>query len=149
MPSSPSIWERFYQRFRAAVRPDPNATTKHSFEELLKNRPLTPYARAIKALTPPPPPAGVTIDWTQAPDGFHIWRYHEDKQVAVWLNGKNRTEEWGIVWEAMPAPTFGVTTDSKATMSEEEGRRRRAIKLAEQLRQTLPAAVAAKRKPRF
>lgn len=70
-----------------------------------------------RKLHPPPPPEGVVVDWDQAPEGFHIWKYDAEKGYAVWLNGKSKIEEWGQVWEAREAPDFGATTTCKLQMT--------------------------------
>ncbi len=89
-----------------------------------------PAYRAYKAmhhlLHPPAPPAEVIVDWSQAPDGFHIWKFDERKDRAVWLNGKSTIEEYGQVWEAMPAPNFGATTTCKLEMTLDQQLERRA-----------------------
>lgn len=144
-----SLIERLYHRFRDAFKPDPNRPPRRSLEELLAEKPASPWDKMARQMNPPPPPASAIIDWNQAPDGFHIWRFHEAKNVAVWLNGKHKFEEWGMVWEAVAAPTFGVTTDAKAIMTPEQGRARNAFKRSQALGKALPAETAPTQKGRF
>lgn len=92
---------------------------KIEFERRLRE--ADPHYRQIQAIArkihPPPPPEGVVVDWNQAPQGFHIWKFDAEKGYAVWLNGKSKIEEWGQVWEAMKAPDFGATTTCKLQMT--------------------------------
>lgn len=53
--------------------------------------------------------AAPDIDWTLAPPEAVAWTYDARAGVGRWLNGKSRISEFGIIWESMPAPTFGVT----------------------------------------
>lgn len=138
---------RLYHWFRQAVAPS-DRTAKQILNELLAERPLTPLERIARQMNPPPPPPG-TVDWNLAPDGFHIWRFHEAKNIAVWLNGKHRVEEWGMVWEAVEAPTFGITTDAKVEMTAEQAQARRAFKRSQALEQALPSPAKPGRKARF
>lgn len=103
---------------------------------------------------PPPPPDAIVaqIDWMQAPEGYHLWRYDDQKKIAVWMNGKSTIEEYGEVWDVVVAPTFGATELMQMQMPSLEQKRRKAVVNEEQLEQTLPQvleAPGASSKPRL
>ena len=122
------LWTRLqHARERAAER--------RALRELERQRQAlenSPAYRAYKAMSaqlhPPAPPEGVVVDWNQAPEGFHIWKFDARKNRAVWLNGKSTIEEYGQVWEAMPAPDFGATGTCKLEMTLDEKLERQARK---------------------
>lgn len=76
--------------------------------------------RGYWALFPPTPPPDVVVDWDQAPEGFYIWRYHQQKKMAVWLTGRYQDTEMGREWEAMPAPDFGATEHCKLALDAQQ-----------------------------
>lgn len=135
----------FFKLLDAVNQARGRASERRALAELeRKKRALEndPAYRAYKVmhhlLHPPAPPEDVVVDWHQAPDGFHIWKFDARKNRAVWLNGKSTIEEYGQVWEAMPAPDFGATTTCKLEMTVDQQLERRARHKLAHLEQRLP-----------
>lgn len=104
---SPWAW---LKKTLAFFKADPNAFAHPSIPS------VDMRDRAYWALFPPTPPPEVVVDWDQAPEGFYIWRYHQQKKMAVWLTGRYEDTEMGREWEAMPAPDFGATEHCKLAL---------------------------------
>lgn len=80
----------------------------------------TALERVLRRRYPPAPPPGVVVDWDQSPRGYPIWKHDAEKGVSVWMNGQSRVEEYGQVWDALPAPSFGATVTCRAVLSAQE-----------------------------
>ncbi len=140
-------WQRLLHRFFPG-RPEKNNKALTTVE-LWRATSGTLEDRIYSALNIPPPPPEVVVDWNLAPEGFVTWRFHKQKDQAVWLTGRKRFEEYGTVWEAADAPRFGATEDMQITITPQQADAIRARKRAEALGEQLPAATPSVPRPRF
>lgn len=100
-----SMWQRFKTWLGA---PQLRSETPLSFEE-----------QVARALAGPGNPENIQVDWSNAPADAIEWRFDERRQQGCWINGKNRVEEYGIVWEAYEAPSFGASQKASIKITPE------------------------------
>lgn len=81
----------------------------------------------------------IEVDWTQAPLDAVTWKYSAKPKQGRWLNGKNRIEEYGCVWEWTPAPSFGATQEATVNIDELGRAKRAAAYQARELDAATPA----------
>ena len=100
-----SLWQRFKTWLRG-----PQWTPEKilSFEQ-----------QVMRALAGPGNPENIQVDWSNAPADAIEWRFDERSQRGCWINGKNRVEEYGIVWEAYEAPSFGASQKASIKITPE------------------------------
>ena len=153
-----SVWRRVGYFFDRLLRlPEEEPGDRELREYLEKAQRLGPEAILEESLRkhlehrfPPGPAPEVSIDWEQAPEGFTQWKHHAGKGVSVWLTGRYRDEEYGRVWENLPAPDFGATSTCEARMTPEEIALRTAKRKQARLEEVLePGKPAEQPKPRF
>ena len=79
--------------------------------------------------SPDPVPPVVQVDWTLAPDDAVEWVFDARAGRGRWLNGNHTVEEYGIVWEWDPAPSFGATGAMRVRKTEADEAARQAARL--------------------
>jgi hypothetical protein len=50
------------------------------------------------------------VDWSKAPADAIYWVYDARASRGRWLNGDFEVEEFGVMWDWKPAPSFGATS---------------------------------------
>lgn len=93
----------------------------------------------------PEPAAPVVVDWTQAPDDAVEWVFDERAGKGRWLNGNHKIEEYGIVWEWDPAPSFDATKAMRVRKTDLD----EAVRQAARLAATTPPAQASRPRTRL
>jgi hypothetical protein len=110
-----SLW----QRFRSWL----------SAPELRVEKPLTFQQQVARAMAGPGNPENIEVDWSTAPSDAIEWRFDERNQRGYWINGKHRIEEYGIVYDAYDAPSFGATRKTAIKIAPADAAARDAVQL--------------------
>lgn len=98
MSKKRSLWQRFKTWLLAS--------------DLQLKEPLSFHEQIARAMAGPGNPDNIEVDWSIAPEDAIEWRFDERAQRGYWINGNHRIEEYGIVYDAYPAPDFGANQEA-------------------------------------